>query len=81
MAINALTCSHNILLDDKLNAKLADFGLVSSPPMISMFGSTTVLQTTIYVRKNRGYLSPEHFDITVGPYTDVYSYGVIGLEN
>lgn len=69
--------SQNILLDENLNAKVADFGLGIPQPM--QVGSTQVITTSTFLPNNRGYLAPEYFDVPVGPYTDVYSYGVVSL--
>ena len=66
--------SQNILLDENLNAKVADFGFGIPQPI--QVGSTQVIT---FLPSNRGYLAPEYFDVPVGPYTDVYSYGVVSL--
>ena len=63
--------SQNILPDENLNAKVADFGLTIP---------TQVITTTTFLPSNRGYLALDYFEVQVGPYTDVYSYGVVSLH-
>ncbi|GLJ19733.1 hypothetical protein SUGI_0357390 [Cryptomeria japonica] len=65
---------HNILLDDKLNPKIADFGLAKLFPEDETHIHTRVAGTY-------GYISPEyamrgHLSVKV----DVYSFGVVLLE-
>ena len=67
--------SQNILLDENFNAKVSDFGLAIPRPM--QVGSTQVITTITFIPSNRGYLAPEYFEVPVGPYTDIYSYGVV----
>lgn len=76
-----LSSSHssNILLEgDK--AVIADFGFVSALPEV--VGSTTVVTAVgaMSLAWSRGYLAPEVTDGKHGTSTDVYSYGVVGLE-
>jgi len=64
----------NILLDDKLTAKISDFGLAK-------LLQTNQTQTNTGIRGTRGYVAPEWFkSIGITAKVDVYSYGVILLE-
>ena len=54
---------------------MVDFGLAIPQPM--HFGSTQVATSAAYLPSNQGYLAPEYFEVQAGPYTDVYSYGVV----
>ncbi|KAK9154611.1 hypothetical protein Sjap_002091 [Stephania japonica] len=64
----------NILLDDKLTAKISDFGLAKS-----LMANQSRTRTAI--RGTRGYVAPEWFRNTpITSKVDVYSFGVLLLE-
>ncbi|XP_074267430.1 cysteine-rich receptor-like protein kinase 10 [Silene latifolia] len=65
----------NILLDEDMNAKIADFGLAK------LFGSSHKFTSTVRIVGTQGYMAPEY--IMTGEYTDksdVYSFGIMLLE-
>ncbi|KAG7540956.1 Protein kinase domain [Arabidopsis thaliana x Arabidopsis arenosa] len=65
----------NILLNEKLQAKIADFGLSRSFPVEGSSQVSTVVAGTI------GYLDPEYYTTRqMNEKSDVYSFGVVLLE-
>ncbi|KAL3515799.1 hypothetical protein ACH5RR_022701 [Cinchona calisaya] len=67
--------SNNVLLDERLNAKVGDFGL--SKPM----GSTYRTHVTTQVKGTMGYMDPEYYMTNqLTEKSDVYGFGVLMLE-
>ncbi|KAL2939664.1 hypothetical protein RDABS01_033822 [Bienertia sinuspersici] len=68
--------SNNILLDERLNAKVADFGLSK------LFGDTDQKgYVTTQVKGTMGYLDPEYFMTNqLTEKSDIFSFGVVMLE-
>ncbi|KAL6640782.1 hypothetical protein ACP70R_021905 [Stipagrostis hirtigluma subsp. patula] len=63
----------NILLDDKFDAKLSDFGLSK---MINRDQSKVMTR----MRGTRGYLAPEWLGSKITEKADIYSFGIVMME-
>nr|AMM42782.1 LRR-RLK [Vernicia fordii] len=70
----------NILLDSKLTAKVADFGLSRLAPVLDDEGNLSNHVSTV-VKGTPGYLDPEYFlTHKLTDKSDVYSLGIVFLE-
>ena len=66
-------CRANILLGDKMNAKLGDFGLIRVQNLVDN-GHTNVTQD---VHGTTLYMPPEAMQGVISPKWDIYSFGVV----
>ncbi|XP_056172457.1 probable LRR receptor-like serine/threonine-protein kinase At1g06840 [Syzygium oleosum] len=72
--------ANNILLDSRLNAKVADFGISRLAPSPNTDGHVTAHIST-NVKGTPGYLDPEYFlTHKLTEKSDVYSLGIVFLE-
>ena len=78
ISLSSMLCkSQNILLDEALQPKVADFGFLMALPL--EHGSSCVVTGggALALAGTRGYLAPE---FTSGAKSDVYSYGIVSLQ-
>jgi len=67
----------NILMDDEGNAYLSDFGIAVQAGANTQRSSTSGAKFT----GSPSYISPEQVQVSaVGPYTDIYSFGIMLYE-
>ena len=71
-------CRSNILLDNKLTAKLSDFGFSIQLPESQ--GSKTLITSADGLPGTDGYRPPEYSDRKYSELSDMYSYGVVSVQ-